>query len=275
MRVDEKMLGEIVARVVHAHVQQVTFAAGAEVQRLIERCEQLDVAVGRVRADLEERIASLPAPRDGIDGKDGRDGIDGKDGAPGAPGERGADGAPGRDGVDGVHGKDGRDGIDGKDGAAGRDGEHGKDGKDALSLEIVYDMDPRKAYPRGTVARFRGGLIRAERRTSPITGPLDGTGWHVIMCGVASDERIVSDDCRTVIQRTTYTDGEVVETRLMSPAIIYREVWREGAYEAGDAVTFGGSLWIALRATSAKPGDGSLDWRLAVKKGRDGRDAPA
>jgi len=58
------------------------------------------------------------------------------------------------------------------------------------------------------------------------------------------------------------------------PVLIYREIWRENEkYSAGDAVTFGGSLWIAKAATKTKPGDGSADWRLAVKKGRDGRDA--
>jgi len=43
-------------------------------------------------------------------------------------------------------------------------------------------------------------------------------------------------------------------------------------YEPGDGVTHGGSLWVARSRTSAKPGtDGS--WTLAVKHGRDGRDA--
>jgi len=46
------------------------------------------------------------------------------------------------------------------------------------------------------------------------------------------------------------------------------------AYEPGDAVTHGGSLWIAKERTSAKPGiDGT--WQLAVKRGKDGRDARA
>lgn len=48
-------------------------------------------------------------------------------------------------------------------------------------------------------------------------------------------------------------------------------VYSEGrAYEPGDSVTWGGSLWIAQRDTCAKPGE-SDDWRLAVKRGRDGR----
>jgi hypothetical protein len=40
---------------------------------------------------------------------------------------------------------------------------------------------------------------------------------------------------------------------------------------AGDAVSHGGSLFIAQGDTNAKPGK-SDDWRLAVKRGADGRD---
>lgn len=46
------------------------------------------------------------------------------------------------------------------------------------------------------------------------------------------------------------------------------------AYESGDAVTHGGSLWIAKERTSAKPGADST-WQLAVKRGKDGKDARA
>ena len=43
-----------------------------------------------------------------------------------------------------------------------------------------------------------------------------------------------------------------------------------GGPDGGDGGN-GGSVWIAQADTKAKP-DGSADWRLAVKKGRDGRD---
>ena len=169
----------------------------------------------------------------------------------------------------------GRDGVDGKDGADGKDGQ---DGRDALELDILDDIDPQKSYPRGTVAAFRGGLIKATRRTGPIGDSLASAGWRVILRGVASTEVEPSEDLRTLSIRLTHTDGEVVERTLRSPSLVYRGVFREGGddgsgYQGGDAVTFGGSLWVALRATTSKPGEGSPDWRLAVKKGRDGRDA--
>jgi len=50
-------------------------------------------------------------------------------------------------------------------------------------------------------------------------------------------------------------------------------VWKEGAgYVAGDAVSHGGSLFIAQAETTERPGK-SDQWRLAVKRGNDGRDA--
>jgi hypothetical protein len=52
-------------------------------------------------------------------------------------------------------------------------------------------------------------------------------------------------------------------------------VWREGTYRKGDGVTWGGSFWIAQDETTDKPdGPGGKGWRLAVKKGRDGKDGP-
>jgi hypothetical protein len=58
------------------------------------------------------------------------------------------------------------------------------------------------------------------------------------------------------------------------PCIIDRGVWNETrGYEIGDAVTHGGSLWIARdHLPQHEPGKGA-GWRLAVVKGRNGRDA--
>lgn len=56
------------------------------------------------------------------------------------------------------------------------------------------------------------------------------------------------------------------------PMVLDRGVYRaEQAYSKGDAVSWAGSLWIAQKGTTAKP-DGGDDWRLAVKRGRDGKD---
>lgn len=57
------------------------------------------------------------------------------------------------------------------------------------------------------------------------------------------------------------------------PAVIDRGVFKDGAeYGAGDGVTWGGSYWIAQKATATKPDGPESGWRLAVKRGRDGKD---
>jgi hypothetical protein len=53
----------------------------------------------------------------------------------------------------------------------------------------------------------------------------------------------------------------------------YRGVHEMGAaYDTGDTVTQGGSLWHCNVLTKERPGEGSKDWTLAVKRGRDGKD---
>ena len=65
--------------------------------------------------------------------------------------------------------------------------------------------------------------------------------------------------------------GEAVH-EIKTAIVLDAGVWKEGtSCVAGDAVTLGGSLFIAQSDTTAKPG-ASDDWRLAVKRGNDGRD---
>lgn len=52
-------------------------------------------------------------------------------------------------------------------------------------------------------------------------------------------------------------------------------VWAENrSYARGQGTTFDGSFWLAKRSTTFGERPGGCDaWRLAVKRGRDGRDA--
>lgn len=81
------------------------------------------------------------------------------------------------------------------------------------------------------------------------------------------------EDGRTV--RMAFTKGETeFAFNIPFPVVLDRGVFAEGKdYEEGDAVTWGGSLWIAQRSTSQKPDSADSGWRLAVKRGRDGKDA--
>lgn len=80
-----------------------------------------------------------------------------------------------------------------------------------------------------------------------------------------------ADGGRTI--RLSFSAGGLSKSfELAIPVTIYRGVWREGQYKAGDAVTWAGSLWIANEDTAAKPDTGE-SWQLAVKRGRDARPA--
>lgn len=69
--------------------------------------------------------------------------------------------------------------------------------------------------------------------------------------------------------------ARIIERAFTVPVMLDRGVYSEGKdYETGDAVSFGGSVWIAQADTQERPGTGD-GWRLAVKKGRDGKSAEA
>lgn len=83
----------------------------------------------------------------------------------------------------------------------------------------------------------------------------------------------IEDDGRMVVFALRSGNREQIK-KIKVASLIDRGVHRPGApYEKGDVVTHGGSLWIAQKDTTAAPGEGSPDWRLAVKRGRDGKDA--
>jgi integrin beta 3 len=65
----------------------------------------------------------------------------------------------------------------------------------------------------------------------------------------------------------------VKEFAFTVPSMIYRGVFSDGeAYQRGDMVTWGGSLWHCDAPTVDKPLDASKSWTLAAKRGRDGKD---
>ena len=77
----------------------------------------------------------------------------------------------------------------------------------------------------------------------------------------------VADAVNPVLRRLEDRIAEL-EAR---PLLKYVGTWNHGAYKTGEFVTHQGSLWHCERATTASPGTGSPDWKLAVKKGRDAR----
>lgn len=84
----------------------------------------------------------------------------------------------------------------------------------------------------------------------------------------------LSEDGRTVTVKLQAGET-IVEKSLKIAAVLDRGVYsseKSAGYERGDGATYGGCYWIAQKdAPEGVPG-GSADWRLAVKKGRDGKD---
>jgi hypothetical protein len=263
--------------------------------------------IARRFAELEAKIAAIPAGKDGANGRDGKDGADGKNGADGKDGAHGKDGANGLNGKDGANGRDGergirgekgdpgangkdglrgekgldgigKDGANGKDGLPGKDGRDGREGKDglngkdgapgrdALEIDILPAIEEQKSYPRGTFARHAGGLWRAVSDTQAMRG------WECIVAGVAS-LTVELENERTLIVTTALTGAEPVAKRVPLLHPIDRGVYRpEEKYLKGDGVTWAGSWWLAqVNEPTDKPGI-SDQWRLAVKRGRDGKD---
>lgn len=144
----------------------------------------------------------------------------------------------------------------------------GEDGRDALHLEILPAIDLDKSYPRGSYAKHAGGLWRAFEQTHGMRG------WEVIVEGLA-EHRIEQIDERTFEAVSVLSSGAEVRKSVSIPVVIDRGVFKaDSEYRSGDGVTWGGSYWVATKDEPAgKPGEpGSDGWRLAVKRGRDGKD---
>lgn len=95
----------------------------------------------------------------------------------------------------------------------------------------------------------------------------DGVGFHDL-------EEAYEDDGRVLVRRFLRDGAVVREFRHSTKQLVYRGVYEpDKTYAAGDAVTWGGAVWVAKCETSAKPDDHGpvRDWQLAVKRGSEGK----
>lgn len=135
----------------------------------------------------------------------------------------------------GAEGPQGMIGPPGPEGPPGPKGDTGRDGRDAADLAILFKHIDEQ------VAAIVADVFKAASITSPDSG-------RTLHAGIG---------------------GNVHQIKTGIPLDV--GVWTERTYQAGDSVSHGGSLFIAQVETTAKPGK-SDDWRLAVKRGADGRD---
>ncbi len=147
-------------------------------------------------------------------------------------------------------------------------------------VPVSEEASARKAAAEELVTLFRGRyrseitelaavVVTEHRRRAQILRKLDAYPQFG-ESAPAIDIAIEHDGERAFTIKTG--GGKALQFKL--PAIIDRGVWRgDGRYERGDAVTSDGSLWIAREDDpSHEPGKGP-QWRLAVTKGKNGRDA--
>ena len=145
--------------------------------------------------------------------------------------EAGPQGERGDVGPAGPHGEPGRDGRDGLPGVPGATGDKGADGKDG-----------------------RDGVDGKDGA--------DGLGF---------DDLCVDYDGERGFTLKFQRGDKIKAFPFVLPVVLDRGVFTERSYERGDGVTFGGNYWIAQKdSPDGKPGL-SEDWRLAVRKGRDGK----
>ena len=229
-----------------------------------------------LREELKAVVAGIPVPVDGKDGIDGKDGVDGKDG---------------RDGIDGASvtvddvlptlreevkslvtaiplPTNGKDGENGRDGADGKDGARGEDGKSVTLDDIRQLIAPEINKWALDFERRAQDLIQREADKFP--RPKDGKDG---IDGLGFDDLTLDHDGIGNVSIRFIRGEQVKEFSLRVPVFIDKGIFREeNSYLKGDGVTCGGSFWISQQdGPEGKPGlsDG---WRLAVKRGRDGKD---
>jgi len=197
-----------------------------------------------IAAEVEKRVSELPKPGDGEPGKDGES-VD--------PAEvqrmvsEAVEKAVSAIPVP----KDGKDGVDGKDGIGLAGAIIDRAG------ELVVTLTNGETKNLGPVVGKDGAP--GEKGADGKDGR-DGFGFDDLDL-VETGEGLVLRFMR---------DGQMKDFRL--PVVIDRGVYKEGqTYRPGDGVTWGGSFWICHQETTEKPDTGK-GFRLAVKKGRDGRD---
>lgn len=132
----------------------------------------------------------------------------------------------------------------------------------------MSELTPRYTIWEGLNVAIHLGIRALEeiRALARIPGPAGRDGLSL------EDMTLDYDGHRTVTFR--FQRGDVTsESRIKFPMCIDSGVWKEATqYETGDGVTWGGSFWIAQKDTNNdKPDSGNGNWRLAVKRGRDGK----
>jgi integrin beta 3 len=171
---------------------------------------------------------------------------------PGPRGEPGETGPQGERGAEGAQGPQGETGERGEPGQQGEPGERGREGTGIEGAAITREGELMLTLTNGVVLT---------------PGRVDGRD------GLSIEDLSIEYDGERTMTLVFARGDKRKEIPVTFPWMIYRGVFEAGKnYARGDTVTRNGSMYHCnVPATVAQPGDGSADWTLTVKHGRDGR----
>lgn len=163
-------------------------------------------------------------------------------------------------------------GEKGDRGDQGERGIPGRDGADIIELLTNSENMVVATLSDGRIKVIGGPVVGV--KGDPGEPGRDGKDGQDGLSFQSFQFDVEHDGERKWILKWSDAAGKSITREYSVPTLIYRDIYREGrAYARGDAVTFGGCVWIALQDTSEKPGNGCKDWRLSVKAGGPGASA--
>lgn len=204
-----------------------------------------------VKQYVDTELGALSMRIEAIEAK-GIDNAIPQEAEPGPRGEPGETGPQGEPGVDGAQGPQGESGAKGEPGPQGEPGERGREGTGIAGAAITREGELMLTLTDGVVLT---------------PGRVDGRD------GLSIEDLSIEYDGERTMTLVFARGDKRKEIPISFPWMIYRGVFEpDRAYARGDTVTLNGSLYHCnVAATEARPGDGSGDWTLSVKHGRDGR----
>jgi hypothetical protein len=155
--------------------------------------------------------------------------------------------------------------------------EDGKDGADVMDAVIdrlghlILTFSNGKTKDVGQVVGDDGVDCDFDGVWKLINAKLDS--WPKPKDGMGFDDLSVEYDGERTFKFVMTRGTETKEYAFDIPVLIYRDLYSDAkTYVRGDSVTWDGSIWHAqVDGAKEKPGTGK-EWRLAVKKGKPGKD---
>lgn len=151
---------------------------------------------------------------------------------------------------------------------AAKDGADGKDGKDGVGLaDALIDREG------ALLVTLTNGTVKSLGQVVGKDGQ-DGAAGNDGADALGFDDLSIEFDGERAF-KFVMARGELRKEfgPFTVPAMIWRGIYVDGTeYKQGDTVTWAGCLWVCQTDSSSKPDNGSGDWRMAVRKGKDGKD---